>query len=315
MAIVLPTQRTMPATQVKDYLMMFYGPAGVGKTTFVDQLAERVLFLSTDRGTRFLTGFRLECNSYSDFDEVVTALEHEVAAKKGATPYDIVCVDHVDDFANIAELQVLEDFGIESLSDAEWGKAYKAHRMKIESFVHRLLGLHMGVVFIAHEKSKEVKIQGLKQMRVEPLLGKSAWNVVVPIADLIGYCGQKQVLVDATNPAGKAIKVKKEVRSLETIPRATMLAKDRTRRQRPTGDYELLDARAFIKTFGDSSIVGSSNHGNEFRQPTEVSNGRKINHPSSITQSTSDAGSSTSEADAQARIAAIKARRARSSAG
>lgn len=241
-SVVLPTQRTTMATRVQDYILMFYGPPGVGKTTFVDQLAPRVLFLSTDRGTRFLNTMRVECHSWAKFEQVVKTLEAPGAAKQ----YDLVCIDHVDDMANMAEDSVCKRLGIESLGDAGYGKGWKAYRRAIESFVQRLLKLGIGVVFVCHEEIKTVRTRAVELDRTMPLLSKSSWKVIVPMADIIGYCGYRTLKLEG----GK----RKEIRVLETVPREDLYVKDRTRRVRPSGPYELLDGSKFLATFSGNGV-------------------------------------------------------------
>lgn len=181
---------------------------------------------------------RIPCHSWPDFENTVTLLE-----QPGAPKYDIVCVDHLDDMVNFAESTVLTDLDAESFSDEKlpWGKGWRIFKRTIMEFIQRLLKLDLGLVFICHDTIREVTIRGIKKKRTVPNIGKSAWNIIVPIVDLGGYCGQ----VTVKGADGKL----KEVRFLATQPREDMWAKDRTVRRRPVSGQELLDGKAFIKTF------------------------------------------------------------------
>ena len=235
--IKLPDEKGRQATSIQDYILMFYGPPGVGKTTFVNELNDRVLFLSTDRGTRFISAMRVEVNSFNDVNKVLKALEADPGK------YSIICIDHVDDLANMIEDHVCNKLGIESLGDAGYGKGWKAYRKGIHSVVQRLLRLGMGVVFIAHESIKTVRTRSIETERTMPALSKSAWQVIVPMADLVGYCGFKKV-------KGKEGK-RTEVRVLETQPREDLYAKDRIQvRHKPEGhEWEHLSGKDFLATF------------------------------------------------------------------
>jgi Cdc6-like AAA superfamily ATPase len=238
----------MPATQWKDYITMFYGPPGVGKTTFVNSMGERVLFLSTDRGTRFLSTMRVDCNSWEHF-----LAAQQTIASKGKGHYDVVCIDHVDDMSLMCENYVCQQLGIVSLADAGFGKGFSQYRKTILSFVQDLMRLNTGVCFICHEVIKTVKVRSIELQRTMPELSKSAWKVVVPLADLIGYCGFRTVRNTQT---GKI----QEIRVLETIPREALYLKDRTRRTKPleTG-YEPLDGDTFVRTFyGAQNPIGDN---------------------------------------------------------
>jgi len=237
----LPTQKTMFARSARDYIMMIFGPPGVGKTTFVNDFGN-VLILSTDRGTRFMPAQRVECLSWNKFLKTLDALE-----KPNAPKYDFICVDHADDFADMAEEATCKELNIASLSDADFGKGWKAFKNKIKGFNRRVLRLGTGVVFIAHEDIKEVKTRSLKLNRTMPMLPKTAWKAIIPLADLVGYAGFRSIKQEN----GK----RKEVRTIETQPREDLYAKDRTKRDRPSKGYALLDGAEFIKTFDSSSTV------------------------------------------------------------
>jgi hypothetical protein len=75
--------------------------------------------------------------------------------------------------------------------------------------------------------------------RTMPDLSKSAWKVIVPKCDLVGYCGFKVI-----KKGGK----RQEIRILETIPREDLYVKDRTNRDFE-GTYEELNGKKFVATF------------------------------------------------------------------
>jgi len=237
----LPTEPSFVATSITDYITMFYGPPGVGKTTFVKDLG-RVLFLSTDRGTRFVSAMRVECHKFEDFMKVARALTKPGACK----PYNMIAIDHVDDFANICEDHVCDQLGIEALSDAEYGKGWAAFRKTMHAYIQLLLKLDLGVVFIAHETIKTVRTKSIQLERTMPALSKTAWNVLIPLCDLIGYCGFKSIKV-----GGK----RQEVRVLITNPSESLYAKDRVTSRRRS-ERELLDGAKFIQTFEGANPNG-----------------------------------------------------------
>lgn len=232
--LVLPDKATIVAQGPKDEVMLFYGPPGVGKTTFVNKMAPRVFFMSTDRGTRNLKAMAQECNRWEDFTRVLAAME-----KPGAPKYDIVAIDHVDDWSNLAEDYVCKQMGIDSLGDAGFAKGWRAFKRELFQFIGRLKALKTGIVFIAHETIKPYKTRAIELDRIQPDMGKSAWKVIVPLVSVVGYCGFTRVKAkDGTIT---------EKRTLVTDPSEGLYAKDRTRRNRPK--IQLLDGEAFIKTF------------------------------------------------------------------
>ncbi len=232
----LPTEPSEPAHSLRDYITMVFGPTGVGKSTFVNQFG-RVLFLSTDRGTRFMSAMRQECLDWEAFEAAMDALE-----ASSADAYDYIAIDHVDDWANFAETHILQKLNIEALTDAGYGKGWSLLKKELHRYLARLKALNLGIVFIAHEESKKVKVRGLDVDKVMPLMSKQAWNAIIPLVDIVGYSSVTPV----RGPDGK----RKEVRTIDTTPRDDLYAKDRIShlRKKPQG-VELLDGAKFIATF------------------------------------------------------------------
>jgi len=255
--IELPTVAKRGASDIHQYITLFYGPPGVGKTTFVNDLAAQdVLFISTDRGARHLEAKVREVNNYQDILDLLEQLEAPNAPK-----YDMVCIDHVDDFTNYAEDQTIIELKIDSLSDAKWGQGWKEFKRRISHVVQRLKALNVGVVFISHEGIKTIRVHGIEREIVQPDMGKTAWKVIVPLVDLVGYCGFK-----AMQQGGKRV----EKRVIYTEPSESVYAKDRTQRQKPSKGYELLDGAKFRSTFKTATAtkkkIRSSSNGEEVKK-------------------------------------------------
>lgn len=237
----LPKAKTLPPLDPRSYIMMFYGPPGVGKSTFANGLGDNVLFLSTDRGTRFMSANRIDCLKWEAFVKVLENLQ-----KPGRPPYDFICIDHVDDFANMAEEQVLTELNIATLGDAGFGKGWNQYRKMIERMVRGYMRLNIGVIFIAHEQTKPIKVRGTETNRTTPSMSKAAWGAIGPLADIIGYCGFRTMLVKVP---GTAKTERKEVRVLETQPREEVYAKDRTKRSKSDKGWMPLNSEKFKQTF------------------------------------------------------------------
>lgn len=234
----LPTEKTQTGVALKDYISLFYGQPGVGKTTFVNNFGN-VFFLSTDRGTRFMKAMARNCLTWDQFDKVLRQLE-----KPDAPNYDFVCVDHIGDWAAQGETWTLKKLGADALADPGYGKGWSEYRKTLTRFLHRLVRLDAGLIFIAHETTKTVKIQGLEVDRCMPQMNKQTWELVIPLCDIIGYCG-----IRAVKRGGK----RTEIRTLETEPRRDLYVKDRTARtpNHPSsmGEWENLGGPEFIQTF------------------------------------------------------------------
>lgn len=237
-SVTLPTEKTSTRSKLSDSIVMIYGAPGVGKTMFVNGLAPRVFFISTDRGTRSYKALRADCDSYTDLINILDSLE----VNKQKLNYDIVCMDHIDDIAQYVEMHVCEELGVDSLADAGFGKGWKMYRSAMHRVVLRLKELGLGVVFIAHETIKTVRSRLREVERIMPDMSKSAWKVIIPLAEIVGYASIRSVKI------GGEVKDK---RILQCQPTDLLYAKDRSTRRKPTGEpgYESLDPEKFRQTF------------------------------------------------------------------
>ena len=233
--LLLPTKKSVIAQSIQDHIMMIYGPPGIGKTTFVNDLSDSTLFISTDRGTRYMSALRKEVNNYEELNRVLSTLESE-----SAEAYDIICLDHIDDINLMVEDYTCEQLGIDALGDVGYAKGWKMYRKGIWTILQRLLRLNRGIALIAHETIKTIRTRVVETERTMPDISRSAWKVLIPACDLVGYCGFKIVKKD-----GK----RKQIRTIRTEPLESIYAKDRTTRKRPKEGYELLNGKQFAKTF------------------------------------------------------------------
>jgi hypothetical protein len=238
--IDLPTRPVIKGKSIKDYLLMVYGPPGVGKTTWFNEMTNhRTLFLSTDRGTKHLKSMAIPCHKWYDFEDAIASLK---AMDHLSKYYDFVCVDHVEDMAQMAEETTLTELKVDSLSDKKlgWGVGWKSLKRKIFGLKNDLLDLGLGLGFIAHEDIKTIRAGGIERDQMMPGIGKSTYKLLIPIMDYVGYAHIKSI-----KKGGE----RQEIRAIQFEPSVGVYAKDRTRRDKSEKGWERLDGKQFRESF------------------------------------------------------------------
>lgn len=242
----LPTEPTIFATQPRDHIIMVYGPPGIGKTQFMNELTDSTFFISTDRGTRYMKAMREEAFTYEEIEGIIKLLEK----RKGSPLYELVTLDHLDDIAIMVENKTCDELGVKSPGDLEWGLGWKRLKVNLWGVVQRILNLNMGVGLIAHEGIKTIRTAVMDREQLMPDLSNVSKKVIIPRCDLVGYCHQKVV-----KKGGDRV----EKRMIRTQPTSSIYAKDRTSRRRPAEGLEPLSGSLFAETFTTSTR--STKHG------------------------------------------------------
>jgi hypothetical protein len=196
---------------------MIYGAPGIGKSTLFSKFPN-ALFLYTDPGLTFLTAFKQPIAKWQDFKDSVKEL---IAQAKPA--YGIVVVDTVDLLWAQCVEHVCKANGIVHESDMQWGKAYAMIEREFKIPIQQLCMLKSkgcGVAFISHAMDVEIRGRIIKTSKIVPTLPKKARSIILPLCDVIGYCGfslNTSQDVDLNSP-----------RYLFFKPDETLEAKDRT---------------------------------------------------------------------------------------
>lgn len=216
---MLPTEVNKAEIPVLNKLTwLIYGAPGIGKSTLFSKFPN-ALFLYTDPGLSFITTMKHPIDKWSAFKEAVKELHATVKPK-----YGIVVVDTIDLLWSMCVSYICTARGIEHQSDEAWGKGYDMIEREFKIPIQQLCMLKAkgcGVAFISHATEIEIKGRIVKTSKVVPTLAKAARRIVLPLCDVIGYCGfsmSQNQDVDLASP-----------RYLFFKPDETLEAKDRTK--------------------------------------------------------------------------------------
>jgi hypothetical protein len=212
--VFLPTEAKLEANDMRRMKWLLYGPPGTGKSTFFNQ-ADKVLFLSTDGGTKFLESMSRPIDSWATFKKYVKAITLE------RPKYNAICIDLADHVVSMCQKYMCEKRGIEHQADEPYGKAYDLIEREFTAEVLKLVGLaKYGLFFVSHSQDKERKTRFSTITKTEPTLKNPGWKVLQPMMDIIAYMG-----FDASSGTDDQMG-----RRMYFQPTESMEAKDRTTR-------------------------------------------------------------------------------------
>lgn len=182
---LLTIQPHKVSRDLSGYITFIYGPAKVGKTTFGSKMPGH-LILAFERGYNALPGVMIQdITSWGEMKQVVRELKKpEVKAV-----YKSIIIDTVDVAADACQKYICNQLGIENIGDGGWStNGWAKYKKEFEDTFRTLTQLVYAVVFISHEKEKNVKLQnGIEYQQIGSTIQSSAMAIVENMSDIIGY--------------------------------------------------------------------------------------------------------------------------------
>jgi len=218
--IILPTKQTREGSNMSHLKWMVYGPPGVGKSSFFEEMKSEgraPLYLHTDPGLRFIKAYKQPISSWAQFKGYVDAIVEDPPKI-----YSIIVLDIIDSLFRMCRKELCDRRDVEHISDEKWGKGYDMLRDEFEPTILKLatLDVHgIGLAFISHQKSVEMKGRLTRTSKIIPTLPSGAHTVLAPLCDIIGYAGFALDSADDPDEMGRRIYFE---------PSETVEAKDRT---------------------------------------------------------------------------------------
>ena len=235
MAIELPTVRSKKTEDIGAMSMLLYGSPKIGKSTIAASFPD-ALFVVTEEGHKSMEIFKVGVTEWPDFRDLCKKL------RKEEHKFKTVVIDTIDLLFSVCETYICKQKGIDHPSELEYGRGWGFLRDEFQKALAQLAApdkagkIPFGLVFLSHAKEVEVKGRMVKTTRTVCTLSGTARKVVLPLVDIVGYCGFGE------DAAGEPTRE----RTVTFAPTELIEAGDRTGRlpenvlMRKTGWYELL---------------------------------------------------------------------------
>lgn len=176
----LPKKKSYGGFTIEKIRLMLFGLWGVGKSTFASKF-QNAVFIGTDRGLEGLDVYKKYISSWEEFLELVEEI------LDGDHNFQTVIIDTIDNLWKFCETYCRNKYNVDHQSELKWSKGWTLFRQEFEEPVLKLSISEYGLIFISHEKDKEISKKKI-YTKTGPSLPNQAMGVVAPFIDIIGHC-------------------------------------------------------------------------------------------------------------------------------
>lgn len=175
---------------------LIYGTRKSGKTSNAVKFP-KPLVLGFEKGWNMLSGvYGQPINKWSEALTVKKQLLDDVKrverGEKKETSFKTVVVDTADLAYNMCEKHILAKEGVEYLDETENKRGYKAVKNEYNTFFQEIVKAGYTLVAIAHSETKQIKENGEKYDRTQPLIEKRGFEVLAGLVDVIGFASNEK---------------------------------------------------------------------------------------------------------------------------
>lgn len=164
--------------------IMFYGNAGVGKTTLASKFKD-VLIAGFEQGTNALNNVYVQpVKTWQDWRDMVRQLQKD---KELQEKFQSIAIDTADEAWDLCVKHVCGQNGIASLDELPWGKGYDLAKKEFRSTFRELTYSGYGLIFISHSIEKEIEENGEKTKKIVPALQNTPFQIINKMVDIVAY--------------------------------------------------------------------------------------------------------------------------------
>ena len=183
MTALLPTEKTRPATNLGNQIILLYGKPKVGKSTLASKFPGAI-FAATEPGLKYLNVHQVQVGDWRDFKTLCVELlqsDHE---------FRTLIVDTVDLLWNHLCDHICRKEGVSHISDFKsFSKGYRMAKDELQRVLTKVANLttkrghSMGLVLISHV----TETQDDGSLVWAPSISQSPRQVLMSMADVICF--------------------------------------------------------------------------------------------------------------------------------
>ena len=177
MKLVLPTQNSVPETDISRYSFFIYGKQGIGKTTLSLQFPN-ALHMMFEPGAKSKALRKIEPANWKEVEGYIKLIKDDTA-------YKTVVIDTCDLMWDMCTAQVCEDKGVDYLKDIGFGDGYSIAGTR---FRKALIDIHMnkGLIILSHDKMR-ISEEKNEEGYIIPSVPKRGADTIAKWADLTAH--------------------------------------------------------------------------------------------------------------------------------
>jgi hypothetical protein len=179
---------TEPSTMggsFQEHFITLYGPPKIGKSSMCQHFPG-VYMLPTEPGFRWLKCRKTYIPNWATFRKFVETIEKK---KKELKTIKCFAIDTTTNLSKFCMQWVCGREGIAHPADQEWGKGWEAYGDEFMFWVLRLGALGKGIIFVAHEKEKEIISRRMKTTKFVPDLPSTTGRFINAVSNIILHMG------------------------------------------------------------------------------------------------------------------------------
>ena len=184
---MLSTEKSVLEKDPLKYIWMIYGEHGIGKTTMCSQMQDPY-FIATEPGHKFHRLFKTDVVDWAHFQATVDEL---TGSQK---QFKTVVIDTITEAWNLCVDAICFDRKWDHVSEGAQGKGYDLAKAEFRRTIMKIPKKNLGLVFVAHRGELILRNRGDERSKLIPDMMKTCRNVVLPLADMVGYMYADTVL-------------------------------------------------------------------------------------------------------------------------